>query len=548
MVAVKSEHLVRYRDIAWLLWKHGRADWVRASGLDKNVKEKFQDNGGGPDTLAADLESLGPTFVKIGQLLSSRADLLPPAYLEALSRLQDDVEPVSFEQIEEVLYAELAARPSRIFSEINPLPLAAASLAQVHAATLRDGRDVVVKVQRPGIVDEIQRDIEIFFTMARLGTYTAYGRKYHVEDVVKEFKQTIEAELDYRLEVDNLLTLRRNLAQFKRLQIPVPIEDFSTQRVLTMERISGASISSISPVVFTEVDGAALAEELLEAYLKQILDDGFFHADPHPGNIFLTHDHRIGLIDLGMVGRIDSELQQNFIYLLIAISEGRGRDAAEIALRIGEVGRDFRRQDFIERVAYLVQKNENATMRNIEAGRMMLEIQHIAGDAQLHLPRATALVGKTLLNLDAVARCLAPNFNPNASIRRHNFELINRRLRQRMRPSNLLQSMMETAEIASQLPRRVNDLLTQMGKSGIRLDVDAFDEKTFVSGFQKVANRIAAGLILAALIIGAALLMRIDTAATLFGYPAFAIILFLAAALGAIILLIQIMVADHRNR
>src|SRR5262245_31091825 len=174
--------------------------------------------------------------------------------------------------------------------------------------------------------------------------------------------------------------------------------------------------------------------------------------------------------------------------IMIANSEGQGREAAEIALRIGEVVKDFRRQEFVERVAYLVQKNEHATMRNIEAGRIMLEIQHIAGDAMLHLPRATALVGKTLLNLDAIARYLAPDFNPNASIRRHNFELVNRRLRQRLTPSNLLQSVMETTEIASQLPRRINDLLTQMGKSGVRLDVDAFDEQTFVSGFQKVAN------------------------------------------------------------
>ncbi|MCB9867855.1 MAG: AarF/ABC1/UbiB kinase family protein [Phycisphaerales bacterium] len=546
-LAVHAEHLRRYRDIAWLLWKHGGRAYVSASGLDKKISGDFKEDGE-PESLAADLESLGPTFIKLGQILASRADLLPPAYLDALSKLQDDVAPVPFEEIEQVLVDELDARPSRIFSEIDPTPLAAASLAQVHMATLRDGRDVVLKVQRPGIQEEIDTDFKAFSAVAQLGAHTDWGRKHHVEDLVAEFKATIRNELDYRLEAENLLTIRANLAEFKRLCVPEPHLDFSSRRVLTLERVSGISIKHISPVVFTEVSGMELAEEFFAAYLKQILVDGFFHADPHPGNVLLTHDHRLGLIDLGQVGRLDEEMRQNLLHFLIAVSEGRGREAGDVAVRIGRTERNFDRITFFERVSDLVSRSENRSVGQIEAGRVVLEIQQIASDAGMRLPRVTTLIGKTLLNLDSIGRILAPDFDPNASIRKHTVELVRRRMWQRLSPGNLLQSTLEATDVAAQLPRRLNELLTRMGQSGFRFEVDAFDEKTFIDGFQKVANRITSGLILAALIIGAALLMRVETEFTLWGYPGLAILLFLGAAFGGVWLLLKILTGDRGSR
>jgi predicted unusual protein kinase regulating ubiquinone biosynthesis (AarF/ABC1/UbiB family) len=550
-LSLRPEHLRRYRDIAWLLWKHGRADWVTDSGLDKHVGEDFKekkDDGAGPESLARDLEALGPTFVKIGQMLASRPDMLPPAYLDALGRLQDHVEPIPFEQIEEVINAELPARPSRVFSEIDPQPLAAASLAQVHKARLRDGRDVVIKVQRPGIQAEIARDFEVFASIAQLAKHTSLGKNRDLEEIVLEFKRTIEAELDYRLEVDNLRTLRRNLREFKHLLVPEPIPDFCSARVLTMERVEGSSIGSVSRVVFTELDTDALADELFAAYLKQILLDGFFHADPHPGNVFLTLDHRLALIDLGMVGRVDMALRQDLLQLLIAVSEGRGREAADVAVRIGTPVREFDRDAFFDRVSTLVMQIEDSTVKDIAAGKLVLQIQQIAADTGIKLPSALTLIGKTLLNLDTIGRNLAPTFNPNESIRKHSLQLVQRRLRDRLSPGNFLQSALEMTDLVSHLPRRINELLTQIGKSGIRLDVDAFDEATFVEGFQKVANRITTGLVLAALIIGAALLMRVETSFKLWGYPGLAMLLFLAAAIGGIVLLWQIMMSDRKKR
>ncbi|HWL92767.1 MAG TPA: AarF/ABC1/UbiB kinase family protein, partial [Phycisphaerae bacterium] len=369
-LSVKPEHLRRYKDIAWLLWKHGRADWVTESGLAQRIPDKFEPTeAGGPESFARDLESLGPTFVKVGQMLASRADLLPIAYIKALSRLQDKVEPIPFEQVEEVINAELPVRPSRAFSEIDPVPIAAASLAQVHGAKLRDGRDVVIKVQRPGVQDQIRVDFEAFLAIAQVLNLSAYGRRYRFESILLEFKRAIEEELDYKLEQDNLQTLRRNLEKFENLYVPKPIPDFSTSRMLVMERVAGTSVGAVSPVVFTEVDGQALADELFSAYLKQVLIDGFFHADPHPGNVMLTHDHRLALIDLGMIGRVDNQLQQHLLQLLIAVSEGRGRDAAEVALRIGTTTDHFERETYFERVATLVQQNENSAVKDLSAGR-----------------------------------------------------------------------------------------------------------------------------------------------------------------------------------
>lgn len=547
-LALRSEHVRRYRDIAWLLWKHGGKAYVSASGLDKEVADDFKSEPGEPEALAADLESLGPSFIKIGQILASRADLLPPEYLEALSKLQDDVAPIPFDQIEPVLAAELDARPSRVFVDIDPTPMAAASLAQVHMATLRDGRDVVIKVQRPGIPEEIRADFEAFAAVAELGAHTDWGRKHHVEDLVREFQRTIEAELDYRLEAENLLTIRANLAEFGRIRVPKPILDFSSRRVLTLERIAGTSIKHVSPVVFTEVSGLELAEEFFAAYLKQILVDGFFHSDPHPGNVLLTLDHRLGLIDLGQVGRLDEELRQNLLHLLIAVSEGRGREAGDVSVRIGQVEREFDRMRFYERVADLVARTQQRTVGQIEAGRVVLEIQQIATDSGMRLPRVTTLIGKTLLNLDSIGRILAPQFDPNASIRRHTVDLVRRRMWQRLSPGNVLQSALEASEVAAQLPRRLNEVLTRIGQSGFRFEVDAFDEQTFIEGFQKVANRITSGLILAALIIGAAMLMRVKTEFTLWGYPGLAMLLFLGAAVGGVWLLFKTMSGDRKTR
>ena len=547
-VSLKPTHLKRYKDIAVLLMKYGRGDLAKGLDVGAGISPGAAPPGEKPkaEELARDLERLGPTFVKVGQLLSTRADLLPVAYLEALARLQDRVEPFSFAEVERIVTEELGVRISKPFADFEATPLAAASLGQVHRATLRDGRPVAVKVQRPGIREQIVEDLEAFTEIAQLlDRHSEAGRLYQFEKMVEEFRKTLLRELDYRQEAQNLLTLRENLKEFDRIVVPTPVHDFTTSRVLTMDYVFGQKITSLSPLTRMEIDGAALAEELHKAYLKQIVIDGFFHADPHPGNVFLNDDGRLALLDLGMIGRISGTMQENLLKLLLAISEGHGEEAADRAAETGEKLDSFDEAEFRRRIAELVGLYQNATVEQIQIGRVVMELSRAAGEAGVRLPSELTMLGKTLLHLDEIARTLDPTFDPNASVRRNAAELLERRMRKSASPSNLYASLLEAKDFVEKLPGRVNKVLDILASNQLRLDVDAIDEGLLIDGLHKIANRIALGLILAALIVGAALLMQVPTSFRILGYPGLAILFFLAAALGGITLVVSILANDR---
>src|SRR5256885_2065622 len=311
-ISLKPEHLKRYRDIAWLFMKYGRSDLVKHAGLEEALDESVASvDAPQAEELASDLEKMGPTFIKLAQLLSTRADLLPFPYLDALARLQDNVEPFSFAEVEQIVSSELGVRISKAFAVFEATPIAAASLGQVHRAAMRDGRPVVVKVQRPGVRESIVEDLDALETVAEfLDSHTETGKRYEFKQMLMELRKSIIRELDYRQEAHNLAVLNENLKDFEHIAVPLPIEDYTTTRVLTMKYISGKKITSLSPLARIELDTFALAEHLFRAYLQQILVDGFFHADPHPGNVFLTDNGEIALIDLGMVARITPTFQE----------------------------------------------------------------------------------------------------------------------------------------------------------------------------------------------------------------------------------------------
>lgn len=547
-ISLKPQHINRYRQIAWLFVKYGRSDLVKSSGLEETlaaeqrVTPKEQAKAG---ELASDLEKLGPTFVKLGQLLSTRVEMMPQAYLEALARLQDKVEPFSFDEVEKIVASELGVRLSKAFSDFESAPMAAASLGQVHKARLRDGRQVAVKVQRPGIRERMIEDLDALDEIAEfLDTHTEAGKRYEFGQMLEQFRKTLLRELDYRQEANNLTTIREALQEFDHIIVPAPILDYSTSKVLTMEYVHGKKITDLSPLGRMEFDGAALAEELFRAYLKQILIDGFFHADPHPGNVFLTDDYRVALIDLGMVGRIMPTLQEQLLQLLLAIAEGRGDDAASIAIKVGEKKEDFNEVEFSHCIAEIVSKQQGATVEQMQVGRVVLEVTQAAGENGVRVPSELTMLGKTLLNLDQVGRAIEPTFDPNASIRRNAAQIMQQRLMKSLSPGNLFSGVLELKDLVQRLPARINKILDAIANNDLKISVDAIDEKTLVIGFQKVANRITVGLIIAALIIGAAMLMRVETTFRIWGYPGLAILLFIAAAGGGVVLLINILFYD----
>jgi predicted unusual protein kinase regulating ubiquinone biosynthesis (AarF/ABC1/UbiB family) len=551
-VSLKPERLKRYKDVAMLLIKYGRSDLISVAGLEGSLlpDEIVAESEAAPaEELAKDLEKLGPTFIKMGQLLSTRADLLPGPYLDALTRLQDQIEPFPFEEVERIVSGELGVRISKAFADFDPTPLAAASLSQVHRAYMRDGRAVVVKVQRPDIRDLIVGDLEALNEIAHfLDQHTELGRRYEFENMLVNLRKSLLRELDFTIEANNLHTIGQNLVEFEHIFVPEPVDDFTTSRVLTMEYIEGKKITALNPLRVLEIDGGLLADELFRAYLKQFLIDGLFHADPHPGNVFLTDDDRIALLDVGMVGRMTRTFQDNLLRLMLAISEGRGEMAAQAAIRMGEEKEGFDRAAFERRITDLVADNSDAILSRLNAGKVTLEITRISADCWFRLPPEFTMVAKAFLNLDRVVYTLDPNFDPNIIIRERANEILQRNILRSVAPNNLLSSVVDLKEFAEKLPTRVNKILDAAGNNDLRFKVDAIDEKVVLEGLQKVANRITLGLVVAALIVGAAMLMRVETSFRIFGYPGLAMIFFLLAAAAGLVLVFSILFYDEKRR
>ena len=552
--------LGRQKDIALLLLKHGRGDLVEKSEAYEQVRDETAragSDGGAPESeekrgpaeLAADLEEMGPTFVKLGQLMASRSDLFPPAYIEALERLQDGVAPFSGVEAREIVESDIGARVSTAFAEFEDVPVSAASLAQVHRARLRDGRRVVVKVQRPGIRETIEEDLEALASLASLAQkHTDLGRRLGLIDVVAEFRRTILRELDFRQEATNLARMGEILEAYPRLFVPRPVADYSGDRVLTMDYVVGTSVGDLSGVALLDIDRSEAAEDVLRAYLDQILVHGTFHADPHPGNVLLMPDGRIALIDLGMVEHYDESRRRELLRMLLALSEGEGGKVAKLATRLARPLPDADVEAFEAEVSDLVQRNHGLSMREMATGQIILEVVRLGVKHALRSPPDLATLGKTLSHLDGIVRTLDPECHPDTVVRDHAQSLMHRNLLSSLSPGNMFSSALEMNDLVQQLPERLNTLSNQLVEGRLQVRVDAFDEQRLTASLRSIANRITLGLVLASLIVGAALIMRIETSFRILGYPGLAMLLFLAAAALGLALVITIARRDYWHR
>jgi ubiquinone biosynthesis protein len=539
-------YLKRYKDLTMLYLKYGQPGLTSRFNIDDNSKAMDGEGSRCAEELPNDLERLGPTFVKLGQLLSSRSDLLPTPYLKALQRLQDRVKPFPYTDVEFIVETELKTRISKAFSCFETEPLAAASLGQVHRAALHDGRPVVVKVQRPNITKQIEEDFAALEEIAKfLNRHTQVGERYQLQRLLEEFENTLAHELDYRREAANLVAVGNNLRNFPHIVVPAPIDDYTTHKILTMEYVEGIKVTELSPIARLDLDGGALAEELFQAYLQQILVDGVFHADPHPGNVFLTNDNRIALLDLGMVGHVTPGMQESLLRLLLAVSEGASDDAADVAVRISNPTADFDETCFRHRIAELVAEEKNTTLGEMDVGKVVLAVGRAAAETGLFVPTELSLLGKTLLQLDQVGLTLDPKFDPNESVRRNASKILNQRLKSAFTEGKVFSTLLEAKQFFGTLPTRLNKILDAVGNAELNVNVKPSETEFLIESARKVANRITTGLILAALIVGAALLMRVETAFQLFGYPGLAILCFIAAAGGGFWLVLSILWQDH---
>lgn len=518
-------------------WNSDLLNDTTSQAMEEETVRSFSDYEQSPEELVDDLKKMGPTYIKLGQLLSTRPDLLPDRYLKALASLQDDLPPISYEEVQEIVEHEVGEKISKAFNSFEKEPLASASIGQVHLAELRSGKKVAVKVQRPGIRKKFLDDLKTLEEVAALAVkHTQAGKQYGFDDVLAELKRIMLQELDYLREANNLVTLGTNLKEYRRLIVPQPIPDYTTSRVLTMEYVKGKKITSVSPLKKTENDYTPLVDELVHAYLKQIVSDGFVHADPHPGNIHLLENEKIALMDLGMVANFSTRMQDYLLRLLLGLSKNEGEEIADILLEMSEKQKDTSEEQFRKDISVIVESNRNSTAKDMQTGKLLIQMNRSAAKNGIHLPVDVNILGKVLLNMDQIIAFLAPEYDLQEAVKKYMHKLMQSKMIKELAPEEMFSLLLESKNLVEHLPSRINKITENLANNKFKIAIDAIDEKSFTGGFQKVANRITLGLIIASMIIGAAMLMNIPSVFTIFGYPGLAIIFFLLAAIGGLAL------------
>jgi ubiquinone biosynthesis protein len=558
---LKTRNLGAYRDLLLLFTRYGRKDFKLTLSSDDFMLPETDAGEIEPDVkaraeaFATALKGMGPTYIKFGQLLSTRPDIVPQEYIDALESLQDSLEPFSFGDVERIVEEELGVRISKAFEHFEATPIAAASLGQVHRATLRhaakdpnDLRDVVIKVQRPNVNEQVHRDLEVFTEIAtEMEKHTDIGRKMNLVAAIEQAKLVMFSELNYLQEARNTETLRHNLSGFPQIYIPAVVHDFTSPRVLTTELVRGKKVSKLTPLALIEGDYAELAAVLTRAYLKQICVDGIWHSDPHPGNVFLREDPedeagapQIVLLDFGMVSRISDEFQDEIIKLLLAISSNRGSEVADTCVRLCEVQERFDPVKFTREISTLVAAVQGASPKDVNTGQLIFTVIGVASGNDLKAPAELTMLAKTLLHLDAITRKLDPEFDPQTVIRDYAEELVAQKLKQKFHPRNFYPAMLDLNQLALDLPRRTREIvdLTAAGKLTIGIKLAQAEE--FLSGMHKIANRITIGVVIAALLVSSSLMMRV--------YPNLAMVGYLLASVAAFYLIISTFIRDRRDR
>lgn len=542
-----STSSVRYRDIARLAWRHGRSDLLADAGLDQFTfgdEEGPLGDEGKAEQLTRDLEAMGPTFVKLGQLLSTRYDLLPAAYTSALARLQDEVEPFPFEDVRRIVEEELGGELRHLFLDFDETPIAAASLGQVHRATLPTGREVVVKVQRPGVRDAVRSDMELLGKLAATADKrTDAGRRYGLGKLVAQFGRSLAGELDYRREARNLAKFIELSEPYDLLVVPEPVMTHTTGRVLTMDHVEGRKVTDVGKLGLLDVDSRPIVEQLFSFYLTMMLDKGLLHADPHPGNLLLTDDGRLALIDFGMVVTVPPRLQDAVLKLLLAISDGDGEEAARTLAGMGHPLPDYDAAAFRDDVSHLVSEAINAGS-DLQAGSVLVELSRLSAAHGLRPPAEMSMVGKALLNLDEATLHLDPDFSPAEALRDNVGQMMAGGLR--VSPGGLMAAAVEAKEFTAMLPKRANRIMENLAEGEFHLQVHAIDEERLHTVLQRVANRITLGIIIAATILGAALLARVPSGTEVLGLPVVALFFFVFAVCAGVALTIWIVTTDRK--
>jgi ubiquinone biosynthesis protein len=517
---IRHKHLARYREIAGILIDEGYGYWVGVLGLSRflratdRLRRREQRKPGAPieKRMRHVIERLGPTFVKIGQLLSTRPDLIPESWLVELRKLQDDVPPVGFDLIREAVEQELGHPLDEIFEYFDPEPLAAASIGQVHAATLWTGDDVIVKVQRPGIEAVIEMDLDILRTQAMfVETSTAWGKRYSIGAIADEFSRILREELDYIHEGRNAEKFAKNFTGDETVAFPKVYWEVTTRRVITLERFHGIKLNLCDELRSEGFDPKEVARAGTVAYLRMIFMHGFFHADPHPGNLFVLEDGRVAFTDFGRTGSITPRTREQFADLLLSILNRDERDAVDSLLDIGVAGDRVVESALEGEIAQLFARYYDVAIGEIHVGEVVEELMRIMYEHELRVPPEFTLLLTTLAVLDGLGLEMDPGFNFVDVAKPFASQLI----RERVSPDNWARTVMRTLRHGNRLmldlPESISRLLKRVSGGSISVEIQPTGFDKIMAQAQEMVNRLAFSLLVGSFVIGFSMILRTET-------------------------------------
>jgi len=460
------------------------------------------------------LEELGTTYLKLGQLLASRPDLLPDVYIEELGKLVDEVPPFPFSEVERIVREDVGADA---VARLEPEPLAAASIAQIHSALLRDGREVVVKIRRPGIVEQVELDLDVVRSTVRfLEERSETAQLLQLRALAEELDSHLRAELDFVEEASNTELIAQLIEDFEDLIVPQVVRPHVTERVLVLERIHGKKVAPGHDLPHERAE--TLARDFFRAYIRQVTLAGVYHADPHRGNVLLTEDGRLALLDFGLLGRLDEETRTTLSLLLLALAHNRTEDVAALLLSLSLTTLESDEPSFVHELRRKLPRYHWRPLAGFLTGDALPVLQRIFLTYGIRLPTSFALVGKTLSQADSIARTLDPELDPIALIEEESLELMVTEAEARMEPNQLLSYLFTQLGAISRLPRRVAQVADHLEAGTLKVGVVPTGLEDTEHMLRSVANRIGAAMIVVGLLISSALMARVDHTVSLVGF------------------------------
>jgi ubiquinone biosynthesis protein len=500
-VAIRAQRLKRAVEVARVARRSKLTQVLREIGVVGDrpaTREAAQEFRKG-------LEELGTTYVKLGQLLSSRPDLLPDVYIEELSKLVDAAPPVPFERIRQTIDEELGVDT---FARIDEEPLASASIAQVHAALLSEGREVVVKVRRPGVLEEVELDLDVLRTTVRfLHKHSETAQLLQLEALADELEVHLRAELDLTEEAHNTELVGRAISEFPELLVAKVVPPYVTKKALVLERIHGEKVTADHGLPREQAQ--RLARQFFRAYIRQVTLDGVYHADPHRGNVLLTTDGRLALLDFGLLGRLDDETRATLSLLLLAIARNRADDVASLILGLSLTTLDSDEAAFVHEVRRKLPRYHWRPLADIRAGEALADLQRICLRYGIRLPPSFALVGKTLAQADSIARTLDPELDPIELLESEARDLMVAEAEHSLHPDQLLSTLYTQLVPLTRLPRRVGQIADRLETGTLKVGVVPADLEGLERVLRSVANRLGAAIIVVGLLLSSALVARV---------------------------------------